>query len=155
MRYFFKNILAHPSYIRAEAAGILTIPLAKDWEQRQPLTHIVPINHRGLENHLLSAHCHFAGYCVWPIDYPVVPKGHGRTRVIFHADNTFEQVERLIGLITEWAELMLTSEERGAEPLMAASASEGVNMDWLTPVVTSASSTMDEGIVYAREVEVA
>ena len=153
MRYFFKNILAHPTYIRAEAAGILSIPLAKGWEQRQFLTHIVPINHRGLENHLLSAHCHFAGYCVWPIDYPVVPKGQGRTRVIFHADNTIEHVERLIGLITEWAELMLKREERGAEPLMAAF--EGVNLDWLTRVVTTASSTMDEGIVYAKEVEVA
>ena len=48
---------------------------------------------------------------------------------------------------------MLTRDERGAEPLMAAS--EGVNMDWLTRVVRSARSTMDEGIVYPREVEVA
>ncbi|KAJ5908480.1 class II aminotransferase/8-amino-7-oxononanoate synthase [Penicillium taxi] len=153
VRYFFKNILAHPNYIRAEAAGILSIPLAKDWEQRRLLTHIVPINHRGFENHLLSAHCHFADFCVWPIDYPVAPKSQGRTRVIFHADNTFKQVERLIGLITEWAELMLKREERGAEPLMATS--EGVDMDWLTRVVTTASSTMDEGVIYAKEVEVA
>ncbi|KAJ5184842.1 class II aminotransferase/8-amino-7-oxononanoate synthase [Penicillium cf. griseofulvum] len=153
IKHFFKNILAHPTYIRAEEAGILSIPIAKGWKERQFLTHIIPINHRGLENHLLSAHCQFAGYCVWPIDHPVVPKGQGRTRVIFHADNTFEQVDRLIGLITEWAELMLQRDRRGAEPLMAAA--EGVNLDWLTKVVNTASSTMDEGVVYAKEVEVA
>ncbi|KAL1861071.1 hypothetical protein Plec18170_001586 [Paecilomyces lecythidis] len=153
VKYFFKNILAHPTYYRAEAAGILSIPLAKDWEQRQFLTHIVPINHRGLENHLLSAHCHFAGYCVWPIDYPVVPKGQGRTRVIFHADNTFQQVQHLIWLIMEWAELMLKRDRCGAKPLMAAS--EGNNLDWLTQVVRTASSTMEQNVVNAKEVEVA
>lgn len=73
--------------------------------------------------------------------------------MIFHADNTFEQIDRLVALITEWAELMLQRERLGAEPLMAAT--EGVNLDWLTKVVTTSSSTMDEGLLYAKEVEVA
>ncbi|EPQ29759.1 uncharacterized protein PFL1_02978 [Pseudozyma flocculosa PF-1] len=37
-----------------------------------------------------------------PICYPTVPKGEDRVRICLHADNTVEDVDRLVGCIAEW-----------------------------------------------------
>jgi len=39
-----------------------------------------------------------------PITWPTVPKGKDRVRVCLHAGNTWEEVDRLVDAITEWAE---------------------------------------------------
>lgn len=43
----------------------------------------------------------------YPMVFPIVPKGKGRIRLIFHAHNTLEQVDRLVEKICDWAEEML------------------------------------------------
>ena len=47
---------------------------------------------------------------VRPIVPPTVPEGTQRVRVCLHAGNSFGDVERLVGRIGEWLEVMRSSE---------------------------------------------
>lgn len=42
------------------------------------------------------------GINAYPMAFPIVPKGECRIRLIFHAHNTFEQVDKLVRVICEW-----------------------------------------------------
>lgn len=61
----------------------------------------------------LCYHLQLAGLSVFPIDYPVVPKGKGRLRVVFHAGNTVSEIEKLVVAICEWAQEILDIEAGG------------------------------------------
>lgn len=79
-------------------------------------------------------------------------------RIVFHANNTFEQVDALIGLVMDWTEQMLKQEEKGIGALDAAPA--GKSHDWLNQLVALGSSAIgssgdhaNELGVYGKEVE--
>lgn len=42
-----------------------------------------------------------------------MPKGQGRVRVAFHANNTESQIDRLVGAICAWAQEMIEIEKGG------------------------------------------
>lgn len=45
-----------------------------------------------------------AGFCVFPVPYPIVPWGQSRLRIIFHANNTADQIVELVNAMFMWAE---------------------------------------------------
>ncbi|KAF1990147.1 putative aminotransferase [Aulographum hederae CBS 113979] len=110
-RHFAKSLFANPTFQKAKEAGILSLPVLDHWEQKPYLTHIIPIWTRANYNHFLVFHLQLAGICTWAIDYPVVPRGKGRVRLVFHAGNTVEEVEGLVGAVVGWAGEMVGIEE--------------------------------------------
>lgn len=112
-KLFFKTITSKPIWARATESKILCIPLAEDWESRPEHTHICPVWTHKRYNYYLFFHLQLAKYCAFPIDFPVVPKGKSRIRIIFHATNTEEEVMGLAAAICEWAEEMLAIEDSG------------------------------------------
>ena len=111
MKHFFCSVTSNPSFARAQASGVLSIPVMDDWEKRPFVTHIVPVWTRPRYNHFLVFHLQLANFCAWAIDYPVVPQGTARVRLVFHADNTIEQVEELAKLVCGWAVEMMDIED--------------------------------------------
>ena len=105
--------MSESSIIWEEATdrGILSVPLSETVEERPFLTHIVPIWTRQRYSYWLAFHLHFCGFCTFPVEYPIVPKGQSRVRISFHADNTIGQVEALVAAICEWAQEMMEIEE--------------------------------------------
>ncbi|OOF98128.1 hypothetical protein ASPCADRAFT_128303 [Aspergillus carbonarius ITEM 5010] len=103
VKHFFETITANPVYDEANDAGILSTP------PRRRLG-VSPVSHAG---HTRDDASTLAGLSVFPIDYPVVPKGKGRVRVVLHAGNTTNEVEKLAATICEWAQEMLDIEESG------------------------------------------
>lgn len=61
----------------------------------------------------LCYHLQMVGINCFPIRYPVVPRGLSRIRIVFHAGNTEEEVEKLANCICEWAQEMLDLEASG------------------------------------------
>jgi len=90
---------------------MLYIPLSEDWESRDWQAHIVPLWTRQRYNYWLVFHLQLSGICAFPIDYPTVPKGQGRIRLMFHAGNTEEEVELLASTICAFAQEMINIEE--------------------------------------------
>ncbi|KAI4947915.1 hypothetical protein J4E86_008432 [Alternaria arbusti] len=77
---------------RGEQTGLLAIPLLKDWEGSPTATsHIITIRTRQQYTYWLYFHLLLDGYCVFPVEHPVVAKGESRLKVTFHAGNTEEQ----------------------------------------------------------------
>lgn len=96
-------MLEHPNWEDALDEGILSVPLAVDWEDRSVHSHVVPIKVRpGHETHLFS-HILIAGFNAYPISYPTVPKGTALIRLVFHAHNTTEEIDRLLDTVGTWA----------------------------------------------------
>ena len=50
------------------------------------------------------------GVSAVPIDYPTVPKGQGRIRIMIHAGNTEKEVDFLVRTICNWAKEMIDIE---------------------------------------------
>lgn len=50
------------------------------------------------------------GFCVFPVEHPVVPAGKGRLRFIIHATNTEDQIQGFIDAIFSWVQEMLEIE---------------------------------------------
>ncbi|KAL5046587.1 hypothetical protein BDW71DRAFT_181933 [Aspergillus fruticulosus] len=113
VKHFFQTITENPVWDEAVDEGILSIPLAEAWESRPFLTQVVPVMTRQRYTLWLCYHIQLAGICAFPIDYPVVPKGQARLRVVFHATNTVSEVEKLAGAICDWAQEMLDLEAGG------------------------------------------
>ena len=61
----------------------------------------------------LCYHLQLAGITCFPMDYPVIPKGVNRLRIVFHATNTEADAEKLTNSICEWAQEMLDIEASG------------------------------------------
>ncbi|KAF1950139.1 5-aminolevulinate synthase [Byssothecium circinans] len=115
VHHFHATIINHPSYQRALDASIISIPLFEDWADRDFQTHVIPVWTPNQDHLFLAYHLNLAGFSSFPVEYPVVPKGQGRVRLAFHADNTLEQVEGLVKSVMEWAEEMLRIEEEGLQ----------------------------------------
>lgn len=115
VRLFLTTITSHPVWDRANDAGILRIPLYEedDWEPLLFKTQICPVWTRPKHNFYLAIHLQLEGYSVYPISFPVVPKGTDRIRIIFHAHNTDDQIKGLADCICAWAEEMLEIQQGG------------------------------------------
>lgn len=106
---------SHPVWPAATKHGILALPSGEGYEKERWLTHIVPVWTKARDNHHLAAHLQYDEYTAWPVDYPVVPKGQGRIRLVFHAHNTPMEVDGLIKRICEWAQEILDFKLQGKE----------------------------------------
>ncbi len=113
VRHFFRTLEENPVWEEASDEGILKVPNMEDWENKSHVTHVVPIMTRQRYTVYLCWHLQLAGLNCFPIDYPVVPRGMNRLRVVFHAHNTEAEVEKLASCLCEWATEMMEIEESG------------------------------------------
>ncbi|CAJ2508143.1 Uu.00g093290.m01.CDS01 [Anthostomella pinea] len=113
VKHFFRTLQENPVWDEASDEGILSIPTMEDFENRPFVTQVCPIVTRQRYTRYLCWHLQLAGYNCFPIDYPVVPRGMNRLRVVLHAHNTVAEVEGFAEAICEWAQEMLNIEERG------------------------------------------
>lgn len=111
VKQFFKTLTADPTWENANRSGILTCPVSEDWKTKPFVTHIVPMRTRPRYTYWLMFHLMLSKFCSFAVEYPTVPKGQGRVRVMFHAHNTEDQVEDLAKAICAWAKEMLELEE--------------------------------------------
>ncbi|CDR87737.1 related to 8-amino-7-oxononanoate synthase [Sporisorium scitamineum] len=81
------------------------------WSLQQP-SPIIPL----LTGHAreLAAHLRSNGLLARPICYPTVPKGEDRVRVCVHADNTVEDIDRLIECVRQWVDREARQQMGGA-----------------------------------------
>lgn len=93
--------------------GILFMPISEGWQTRDFHAHIVPVWTRQEYTWWLLFHLLLNHISAQPVDYPSVPKGKSRIRVIFHAANTEEEVSYLANKLCEFAEEMIEIEESG------------------------------------------
>ncbi|KAI1170513.1 5-aminolevulinate synthase [Nemania sp. FL0916] len=110
-RLFFRSISSHSLWPAAKGQGLLYIPLLDRWEERPFLTHILPISTNQKYTWWLYFHLLSSSYCVFPVDYPIVPIGQSRLRIILHASNTDEQITDFVRLVFEWVDEMIQIEE--------------------------------------------
>jgi len=64
----------------------------------------------------LSAFLYNKGMNARPITWPTVPKGKDRVRVCLHAGNSWNEIDRLIEAILEWAVDIVAKSKREAKP---------------------------------------
>jgi 8-amino-7-oxononanoate synthase len=105
----------NPIWDDAVEQGILNVPLSEDWEHRDFQTHIVPLRTRSNQEMLLFFQLIFHNMNAYPMVFPVVPKGQSRIRLVFHAHNTFEQIETLVTTICNWVREMIEIEHGKSE----------------------------------------
>lgn len=110
-KHFFTYTSSHNTWPRARQSGLLRVPLADGWEERPLLAHIITVSTRQEYIWWLYFALASSSFCVFPVDYPVVPLGQSRLRVILHATNTIDQVRRFTDVIFAWVEEMLEIEE--------------------------------------------
>ncbi|RMZ82893.1 hypothetical protein DV737_g1955, partial [Chaetothyriales sp. CBS 132003] len=110
VKHFFKTIESNPHWGKAHEQGILDIPVLEDWESREFNAHIVPLKSRQRYVWWLVFQLQLSGISAFPVDYPTVPRGQSRIRLMFHAANTEEQVEFLAKTICDWAAEMMEIE---------------------------------------------
>ncbi|KAL8939390.1 MAG: hypothetical protein Q9216_003376 [Gyalolechia sp. 2 TL-2023] len=111
VKHFFRATAADPVWQQATKRGILSIPLSTNWEDRSFQTPIVPIQTRRQYSYWLVFHLYLHKFSAIPVEYPVVPKGQNRIRLVFHASNTNVQIENLISTIGDWAQEMMDIEK--------------------------------------------
>ncbi|KAJ9240195.1 hypothetical protein DTO169E5_3983 [Paecilomyces variotii] len=113
VRYFFKSISSHTLWDQANDMGLLSIPIIEESKDRDFVTHIVPIWTRQKYNWWLFFHLQLAKIAVVPINYPQVPKGKARLRIMIHATNTESEVDYLVSMIYGFVKEMMDIEESG------------------------------------------
>lgn len=104
---------SHPLWDEATDMGLLSIPIIEESEENDFVTHIIPIWTRQKYNWWLFFHLQLAKNAVVPIDYPQVPKGKARLRVMIHATNTETEVDYLVSTIYDFVKEMMDIEESG------------------------------------------
>lgn len=108
---FFDTLTSHPVWPEASRRGLLCVPLVDGWEERPFLAHILPVMTRPKYTWWLYFQLLAQGFCVFPVEHPVVPAGKGRLRVIIHATNTEDQVQGFIDAIFSWVQEMIQIED--------------------------------------------
>lgn len=117
---------SRPVWHKATEMGILSIPVSEDWDSREWLAHCVPLWTRQRYNYWLVFHLQLSGISAFPIDYPTVPKGQSRIRLMFHAANTEAEVETLVSILCDFAQEMIDIEEGGEAVLKIPKAAQQV-----------------------------
>ncbi|KAF2770097.1 putative aminotransferase [Teratosphaeria nubilosa] len=110
VRHFFATIESNPHWVKAQEMGILDIPVLENWKERDFVAHIVPLRSRQRYVWWLVFQLQLSGISAFPVDYPTVPRGQSRIRLMFHAANTDEEVDLLAKTICEWAAEMIEIE---------------------------------------------
>ncbi|KAF9694069.1 hypothetical protein EKO04_007725 [Ascochyta lentis] len=118
VKYFFESLLDDPIWQEAMDRGLISVPLAEDYEDRSVLSHVVPIKVRPGHDFSLFIHLALANMNAYPMAYPVVPKGTALVRMLFHAHNTKEEVDRIIATVGEWADEMLSIERSASKNVL-------------------------------------
>ncbi|KAL9054329.1 MAG: hypothetical protein Q9162_004203 [Coniocarpon cinnabarinum] len=113
VKYFFQTITSKPIWPKANAMGILFIPVSEGWQDREFHAHILPVWTRQDYTWWLTFHLLLAHVSAQPVEYPSVPKGKSRIRVMFHAANKEEQVDYLADTLCNFAQEMIEIEESG------------------------------------------
>ena len=111
VKLFFGILAENPTWQKASDTGMLFIPVSRNWQLKEWHAHIVPLWTRQKYNYWLVFHLQLSGFSAYPVDYPVVPKGKSRVRLIFHAGNTEKEVKALATTICEFAQEMINIEE--------------------------------------------
>ncbi|KAI1764148.1 5-aminolevulinate synthase [Hypoxylon sp. FL1150] len=113
VKHFFQTITANPIWAKASAMGILLIPvMSEGWEdEKNTFTHIVPVWSRQKYTWWLLFHLLLLRISAQPVDYPTVPKGKSRIRIMFHAANEEKHVEYLADTLCDFAKEMIEIEE--------------------------------------------
>ena len=113
MKHFFTILSGNPIWNKAADMGVLSIPILEDWESRECVAHCVPLWTRQRYNYWLVFHLQLNGISAFPIDYPTVPKGQSRIRLMFHSANSEAEVDTLASVICDFAQEMISIEESG------------------------------------------
>ncbi|KAI0393943.1 5-aminolevulinate synthase [Xylariaceae sp. FL0594] len=121
---FFNCVTLHPLWPVSSQQGLLSVPLAEGWEDRDFLTHIITVSTRQQYTYWLYFHLQLESFSVFPVGYPVVPHGQSRMRIIMHAHNTQREVELLVEAIFAWVEEMLMLEKGGLAETPSKAASQ-------------------------------
>ncbi|CAH0050430.1 unnamed protein product [Clonostachys solani] len=108
---FFDTITSHENWAKANKAGLLFVPQSKNWDDREFLTHIVTIHTRDQYMWWLYLHLLLSGYCVFPVEHPVVPVGQSRLKATFHAGNSEDDIKGLIDSIYNWIDEIVEIED--------------------------------------------
>lgn len=108
--------------------GLISVPLAEDYEQRSVLSHVVPIKVKPGHDFFLFIHLAKANMNAYPMAYPVVPKGTALVRMLFHAHNTKEEVDKIITAVGEWADEILSIERGESKNVIPSSMREFLAM---------------------------
>ncbi|KAI0010189.1 5-aminolevulinate synthase [Xylariaceae sp. FL0662B] len=112
--YFFQVITSNTIWDKANAMGILFIPvISEGWQNSKFHAHIVPVWTRQKYTWWLLFHLLLSHISAQPVDYPSVPKEKKRIRIIFHAANTEGQVQHLADTLCDFAREMINIEENG------------------------------------------
>ncbi|KAL9470808.1 hypothetical protein ACSS6W_008749 [Trichoderma asperelloides] len=128
VKYFFESLLDHPIWQEAMDEGLISVPLAEDYEQRSVLSHVVPIKVKPGHDFFLFIHLAKANMNAYPMAYPVVPKGTALVRMLFHAHNTKEEVDKIITAVGEWADEILSIERGESKNVIPSSMREFLAM---------------------------
>ncbi|KAI0835036.1 class II aminotransferase/8-amino-7-oxononanoate synthase [Hypoxylon sp. FL0890] len=122
IRKFYDTITSNEVFDEAVEAGLLSIPAAADYESKEYLSHISYLMTRQRYNQYLYYHLQLRGFKVLAVDYPIVPKGQNRIRLVFKAHITDAQIEAFVEAVTEWAQEMLEIEAspRGGDKIPSA-----------------------------------
>lgn len=100
MRLLCARIRGIPLYERAKALGYLKVPVADGFEDKPLMSHIVPLWSEAGD--ALSISLLMNKITAYPVVFPTVPRGTKRVRVCIHADNTEEDINRLVACVNEW-----------------------------------------------------
>ncbi|OJJ98469.1 hypothetical protein ASPACDRAFT_61979 [Aspergillus aculeatus ATCC 16872] len=114
-RYFERMVTQHKQWDEVSKQGIIQIPGSENWGSGPFETPIFALITPGGEENELADHIRGNGYWVDSVHYPIVPKQLGRVRLTVHADNTKEQIERVVGVFMEWAGARVKKEGRRAK----------------------------------------
>ncbi|KAK6535747.1 hypothetical protein TWF694_002195 [Orbilia ellipsospora] len=114
-RTFFETLTSHPLWPRVKETGLFRVPLAQGWRDRPFLTHIATVIPHEKHQYWLYVHLIAASFSVFSIPYPVVPLGQGRIRIIFHANDTEDQIMGLVNAVFTWAAEIFSMNDTGME----------------------------------------
>lgn len=103
-RLFYDRLTSHPVWEMAVKMGLLSFPMARGWQTRDFVTHIVRIATAPRHVYWLFFHLYLASYNTWPV-------GDGGLRIIIHADNTEKEIEGLIDCLFRWVEEMMDCDD--------------------------------------------
>ncbi|KAF1949244.1 class II aminotransferase/8-amino-7-oxononanoate synthase [Byssothecium circinans] len=136
VKLFMDEITENAIWEKANDAGFLRIPLYEDedWSSASVVTPICPVMTKPRHNLYLAFHLQLEGFQVYPISFPAVAKGTDRIRLVFHAHNSDEEVQRLAASICNWAKESMEAEainrrqRPGAQLQMCAAARHAHNL---------------------------
>ena len=101
--YFYWTLTRHPRWEEMKQRGILYLPTERIWDTGPFKSPIVPVITKAGQAGNLCKSLRRARFWVNSVEFPSVPKGTGRVRLMIHADNTQEEMDGVIHLIMKWA----------------------------------------------------